>query len=103
MNSTQVLGAPSAADLEAVGVAADALPPGLRTAPPPPRPLGAAFLATPAASAARGLVASLLKFDPRSRLPAEAALEDAWVQEFHRSEEEPVSYTHLTLPTIYSV
>ena len=33
--------------------------------------------------------ASLLKFDPRSRLPAEAALEDAWVQEFHRSEEEP--------------
>ncbi|KAH8098658.1 MAP kinase [Aureococcus anophagefferens] len=67
----------------------DALPPGLRTAPPPPRPLGAAFLATPAASAARGLVASLLKFDPRSRLPAEAALEDAWVQEFHRSEEEP--------------
>ena len=84
-----VLGAPSAADLEAVGVAADALPPGLRTAPPPPRPLGAAFLATPAAAAARGLVASLLKFDPRSRAPAEAALGDAWVQEFHRSEEEP--------------
>ncbi|KAH8052472.1 MAP kinase [Aureococcus anophagefferens] len=69
-----VLGAPSAADLEA-GVAPDALPPGLRTAPPPPRPLGAAFLATPAASAARGLVASLLKFDPRSRLRG-GALED---------------------------
>ena len=86
-----LLGAPTAADLGAIGVCEDALPPALRPAamPPPPRPFAPAFLTGTDASQALGLVRALLRFDPRSRLPAESALEDAWVQEFHRSEEEP--------------
>ena len=81
-----VLGPPTPADLEAIGVAATAC----ATAAGPAPPFAPAFLdAAPDARAARPLVASLLRYAPRDRATAARALEDAWVADFHRSEEEP--------------
>lgn len=94
----ELTGKPSEADVRPILANAPYAKTMLESIGRPSLPTTSVLFLAKAPTPAKDLIVKLLKFNPEKRLSAEAALEDRFVQRFHRQEAEPTCDKIIRMP-----